>query len=624
MLKFASFFLPILMATQFALADIADDMKGAEKLYKAGKYSQAEQNYQNVINKADPNKPEDLELVFKARRKLPLIYLAMDQQPQAQAAVQQLLAKNHDHERLPHAIHEIVELAKKIDRTLQAGQVYQNILAVQPKHPQAIWLKMGIAIANAHLNNDEAVDSTLQNIITQHANDDRAAEALGQTAWAYRKLKQDAKARNVYQYVVDNWPNKDRAIYSQRGLVLCSIALDDQVAADAGVQKILADYAGSKYMPKIMRNIAVAYDSKDKPDEAAMLHQYVVDKHPESLEALWSQRDITLYHIDAGEEQAVEADLQKLVAGFTDHAQLPEALGNVGEYYRKKGKFLNARQLHQHVVTQFPTSTEAIQSQRNAILSSVGLNDEPQIEVGIQKLLTQFAEDKDIAAVVYYVAVRIGDSRDDDQLRLCQYIIDQHPEHELVVPAKARLGQIMIHRDNEKDAEAVFQKILTDYQNHLQLAEAFHLMAEGYWDRAFMEPRQDRQMTDKAKESLQKAFAKWEGMITQFPNASRVEQAHYLIGECCYRLGQYEKAIEYYQKTVDNFPDYENAWLAQNRVAKVYKFMLMDGMIPRHEAETLVKAVYEKLIDNYPDCPAAKTANKWLGLYARSTEGEEK
>ena len=54
--KFSCFFLPILMATQFALADLADDMDGAEKLYEAGKYSQAEQGYQNIINKADPKK----------------------------------------------------------------------------------------------------------------------------------------------------------------------------------------------------------------------------------------------------------------------------------------------------------------------------------------------------------------------------------------------------------------------------------------------------------------------------------------------------------------------------------------------------------------------------------------
>ncbi|OHB72988.1 MAG: hypothetical protein A2Z25_06235 [Planctomycetes bacterium RBG_16_55_9] len=281
-LKYAGIFLLILLAAPFALADVADDMKEAETLSKAGKYGQAEQSYQNVINKADPNEAGDIELAFQARRRLPLAYLATDRQPQAQAAVMDMLAKNHDPPRLPHAVHEIVEEAKKLDLTLQAGQIYQNILTAQPQHPQAVWLKMGVAIANAHLGNDSAVDSTLQNIIAQHAEDDRAAEALGQAAWAYRKLNKNAQARNVYQYVVDNWPDKDRAIFSQRGLVLCSLALDDDAAADAALQKLLAEYDGSQYMAEIVRNIAGAYSKKGKADEAATLHQYVVDKHPES------------------------------------------------------------------------------------------------------------------------------------------------------------------------------------------------------------------------------------------------------------------------------------------------------------------------------------------------------
>ena len=452
----------VALAAQAVFADAAGDLKGAEKLFGAGQYAQAEQAYQAVIQGVDPNKPQDLESAFAARKRLPLVYLATDRQPQTQIAVQELLAKHAAHARLPHSIHEIVEQAKKLGKMPQIAQVYQDILTAQPGQPQAVWLKMGIAITNAHLNNDEAVNSTLQNIIAQHAGDDRAAEALGQTAWAYRKLNKQDKARSVYQYVVDNWPKKDRAVFSQRGIILCSIALEDYAGAEAGVQKLLADYAagsatGSKYMAEIARNIAGEYYRKGKVAEASGLHQYVADKHPKSPEALWSQRDVALCCIDAGNEEAAAAALAKLATGFAGHAQLPEALADTGEYYRKKGNLKNARQVHQYVVEHFPTSAEAIQSQRNAILCSVGLNDEPQIKTGIETLLTQFAQNKDIATVVDYVADRLGDSRDDQKLKLYQYIVDQHPQHEVVVPAKARVGQIMLRRGDDKGAEALLK-----------------------------------------------------------------------------------------------------------------------------------------------------------------------
>ena len=632
MFKAVGLFLLILTAAQVAFADAGADLKQAEGFYKAGQYAKAEQIYQDVLNKADPNKPDELELAFNARRKLPCVYLVMDRQPQAQAGVEQLLAKHPGHERLPHAIHEIVEQAKKLEKMPRIRQVYQDILAAQPGHPQEVWLKMGIAIANAHLNNDEAVSSTLQNIIAQDAGDDRAAEALGQTAWAYRKLNQQDKARKVYQYVVDNWPKKDRAIFSQRGIVLCSIAMGDQAGAEAGLQKLLADYADSKYMAEIVRNIAGEYYRKGKVAEASGLHQYVADKYPKSIEALWCQRDVALCCIDAGNEQAVQAALQKLATGFAGHAQLPEALADTGEYYRKKGNLKNARQVHQYVVEHFPTSAEAIQSQRNAILCSVGLNDEPQIKTGIETLLTQFAQNKDIATVVDYVADRLGDSRDDQKLKLYQYIVDQHPQHEVVVPAKARVGQIMLRRGDDKGAEAVFQKILADYKGHPLLAQAVHYMADGYLDRSIaMEQDTAKQMgsakyaqlvreqgrSEVVKDYCRKAIEKWRITIEELPPTPRyTEQAWYFTGVVYRRhLGEAQNALPYYEKVVQTWPDYEYAWSAQAMIGLCYRTLVGSAQISEQEAAPKIEQAYKAVIEKYTDCSLAPEAYINLGMF---------
>jgi len=546
--KLSCFFLPILIATPFALADLADDMDGAEKLYEAGNYVQAEQNFQNIINNADPNKPEELELAFQARRKLPLIYLATDQRDQAQVSMEQLLTKHPTHERLPHSIHGIVEQAKELGKTLQAGQVYQNILEAQPKHPQAIWLKMGIAITNAHLGNDQAVDSALQNIIAQHADDDRAAEALGQTAWAYRKLNQHEKARKVYQYVVDNWPDKDRAIFSQRGIILSSLKLGDQDAADAAAEQLVQNFSEDKNIAKVLWTVADVYKDKKDWERMRPLCEYILANHSSDEDAIWAQQALIFACIDQQDVAGIDSGIQELFAKFTTHKGMPSA--------------------------------------------------------------------------AYGTARKLNRINDATAQQLYQYVVDKHPDHEYIPFARVNLGQIKLRLGDEQGAEAIFQKVLTDYKDHPRLAEAAHLMAEGYWYKAFAEPRQNHQMTENAKESLQKALAKWELIITQFPVVPyTTANAHYLAGACCYRLGQYEKAIEYFQKTVDSFPDYEKAWLAQNRIVKVYKFMIRDGIIPEREGEAAMTAAYQKLITNFPDCPIAGRASKWLEIYAISTEG---
>jgi len=625
------FVLPVLLATQSAFADTAANLKQAEGLCKVSQYVKAEQVYQAILQR----EPNNAESVYQAARMLPRVYLATDQLLKAQEAVQQLLAKSANHARLPHAIHQIVVQASGLDKTLQAGQIYQSILTAQPEHPQAVWLKMGIAIANAHLGHDQAVDSTLQNIVAQHGADERSAEALGQVAWAYRDLKQEEKARRVYQYVVDNWPKRDRTIFSQRGIVLCSIALDDQPAAAAGVQKLLADYADSKYMPEIVRSIAVEYSRKGRPEQARELHQYVVDKHPKSDEALWCQRDIAYHYIDTADANAAEAALQKIVTSFATNARLPEALADVGEHYRGKKDFANARNVHQEVVKRFPSSEEAILSQRNLILSNVGLNDDPQIQAGVETLLTQFTKDNDIAPVLCYVADRLGHWEIVERVKLYERIIDQYPKHEIVVRAKAKLGAIKIRQGDQTGGEAIFQKIMEDYASHPRLPEALHVMASGYYDRALELQNQNRkppaseaspilqEPPQQVKESYAKAIEKWPILLQRYPRLASVSSMALYCSAVSYgAMGEPAKAVECYQTLLEQWPEEEWNQHVLLRLPDLYKQMVFKGVLSEQQARPLTKAAYEKLVQKYPDSPVAQIARERIRFYATPVEGQ--
>jgi tetratricopeptide (TPR) repeat protein len=545
---------------QAALADVAADLKQAEELYGAGQYAQAEQVYLKVLNEADPGKPGESELAFQARKKLPSIYIATNRPPQAQATVRQLLAKHADHERLPHAVHEIIEQAKGLDRTLEAGQVYQSILTTQPGHPQAIWLKMGIAIANAHLGNDEAVDSALQNIIAQHGADERATEAFGQTAWAYRKLEQFAKARTIYQYVVDNWSNRNRAIFSQTGIVLCSLELKEPEVVDAATQRLLETFAGDKNVVEVVWRIAKIHRQKRDWQRLRPLCRYILDHHGEA--------------------------------------------------------------------------EEAIQAQQALIFASIDEEDTMGIEAGLQSLLARFSSDSAMPAVLYPVARKLNRKNDAKAGELYQYILDQHAGHEYVPFAKVNLGQIQIRQGDDAAAEAIFEKALRDYKDHPRLAETIHLMAEGYYDQAAVEERQDREkepsarkavLSDRCKLHYQKAMEKWEAILSQLPEHPVVTpRAHHFAGECHRKLDQPEKTIAYFQKVCDNWPDYEYAWHLQLMVAKLYKGLLRSGDIPAAEASIKIEAALAAVLQKYPNSPAAKAASDSLPFSVRLREGEQR
>jgi len=556
MLKFVGLFMPILIVSQFCFADVADDLAKAEEVLTVSQYVQAEQIYQNIINRADPNKSEEFESAFNARKKLPLVYLAIDQQSNAQVVVQQLLTKHADNERLPHAVHEIVGQAKELNKMLEAGQIYQNILTAQPNHPQTIWLKMGIAVANVHLNNDQAVDTTLQNIIAQHVADERSAEALGQTAWAYRKLEQHDKTRKVYRYVVDNWPNKDRAVFSQRGIVLCSLELQNQAAADAGTQQLLQNFAADKNIAQAIWAIAKVYKEKQKWGRMRPLCEYILQNHPGYKDAIWAQQALIVASINQEDTAGFDAGLQALFAKFSSHKKTPLAV------------YKTARQL---------------------------------------------------------------ESKNDIKAReLCQYIVDNHPDHDYAPLAKVNLGQIKVRQGDEVAAEAIFDEVLNRYKNHPRLPQAVHLMAEGYLDQAIaMEQSAAQQMgsakyaqtvreqgrPEAVKDYCRRAIEKWQTTIHELPPAPRyTEQAWYFTGVVYRRhLREPEKALQYYQKIVEQWPDYEYVWSAQSMIALCYETLARSGQMTAQEAEPKIEQAYEAVLERYPGGPLTERAVLNLG-----------
>lgn len=103
-------------------------------------------------------------------------------------------------------------------------------------------------------------------------------------------------------------------------------------------------------------------------------------------------------------------------------------------------------------------------------------------------------------------------------------------------------------------------------------------IGELYYHKAFR--RENEGIEAKSKGHLTNAAAVWEKIITQLPDSEpdTMAQAHCFSGHCYRRLGQYEKAIEYYQKVVDNWPGYKLASSAQFRIVKIYKWLLGAGV----------------------------------------------
>lgn len=407
----------------------------AQAYMKDGQYEQAESIYRTIV--ADL---PGTDYAFQAQKNLVIVYIAMDMQPEAQEALQYLLTEFPTLERLPHSVHEIAERCCQLGQAYVARQLYLDVLDAQPDSEQAIWLYMGVALSDTYFGDDPNAEAVTEALITDFYEDNRSAEAVAQIAWSCRKLKKYEKARKLYQYVADNWPFKDRAIFSIRGVARCNIALGNEKAAWAAAERLLSEFPEDEHLAEAVSSIAENYRKLGKYKEARILHQYVLDNCPESEQAIWSQRGVVLSNIGLGDDPNTEASIEALFDNFSDNKHIAKVAYQIA---RKTKDDEKAGVLYQYVVDNHPDSDIAILSLANIGNIYIRLGDFNDAQVILDNLLIDFSDHPILPKAVsvmgdgyYSEALRMNREGLEEQARWyyrkavveCERILTQLPE----------------------------------------------------------------------------------------------------------------------------------------------------------------------------------------------------
>lgn len=589
-------------------ADPSAQLEQAQTYTNSGQYEQAEGIYQQIVTDYPGT-----EYAFKAQKNLPFLYIAMDQQPEAEAALQKLLTDFSEHQYLPHAVHKIAEQCCKLEKGDTVRQLYQNVLDNQPQSEQAIWLQMGLALSDIYVGDDNAAEAAIDELIVQFFEDNWSAEAVGQIAWSYRILKKYERAKQLYQYVVDNWAYKERAIFSQRGVALCNIALGDETAAWAAIEKLLIQFSEAEHVAEVVYPLAQKYHKVKKYEKARNLYQYVVDNQPQSKHAIWAQVKLVELSIEDGDDTAAQAAIEKLLTQFPGREGIAKRIVWLADKCRRKfGEHDKARELYQYVLDNWPEDEYAIESLKGMALSSIGLGDVPNTEAAIEELISSFPGHKHLAEAVYLVAREL--EGDEKAAVLYQYVIENCSDSKFAILSEVKIGGICIRLGDEAVSRAIFDRVLVDFADHPDLPEAVAVMAYEYYKQALL--KETEGYLEQTREYFLKTIVECERIITQLPESpDTAAVACYYLAVCHERLGQYIDAVEYYQMVLDNWPDYRYAWNALFMIGRCYEQLEKSGLMSKSEVDPIIKAVYEQLLEDYPACKAAKHARRWLSRH---------
>jgi len=503
----------------------------------------------------------------------------------------------------------------------QAEQIYRQVAADYPGTDYAFAAQKGLAIVYVRWDKLAQAEAAFNQLRANYSNHPDFSGAVCVIGDNYRWKGIDEKARQMYQIAVEGISGSE-AIWPKMGLAIVSIRLKEYQTSDPLTKEIMTSFAGDERLATACCLIADAYRSTRHHRQAIDLYQYVIDNHGESEYAMWSQMGIVISNIDLGNKDAAESAFKKLRENYAGHPSFYKAVRDIGDNYRWRDIYNKAREMYQIALAGL-SGSEAFWAKAGLAIASVHLKDYQTAEALTKQMRTEFASHTQLPEAICLIAGAYRSARDYDKaLDLYQLILKDWPGSEQALWTKAGMARMAIAVGDEAAGAEAVNNMTADFKNHPALPAAVWATAEEYYDLAF---RCEKQGLDaKAKEYFTKVISTGQAILNQWPDSPAGPEICHISAICCERLSEYENAIQYYQRAVDNWSDYEYAWHIQFMIARTYECLRQSGTIPEADLDPVIKDAYQQLLERYPDCPVAKAARTRLDYYNQINQGVQK
>lgn len=356
------------------LADAPAQLREGETLAKNGQYEQAEAIYKQVLTDH-----AGTDQAFQAQDKLACLYVAWGREPEAQAALEQLLANFSEHEGIAAAVTHVADAYRESEKYENACEIYEYVIANSPQDEHALWSQMDLVVANAYAGNDSAADTALGKLLTQYSGHELLPKALLLTADHHRRLEKHNKACEIYQYALDNSPDAEVALWAQMGLAISNIRLGDDDLAQQAIEKLVTESSQESQLGRAIHWITQEYRRLRKYEHAQQVCRYakdVLNSQSQSNPVLGTQVAVLVSSIELGDEPDIQAAIDKLIADFKDHPDLPAALWSVAEPYydqafacegegfdaEARDYFTEVTNIAERILQEFPTCSFAAEA----------------------------------------------------------------------------------------------------------------------------------------------------------------------------------------------------------------------------------------------------------------------
>ncbi|MBN1817793.1 MAG: tetratricopeptide repeat protein [Sedimentisphaerales bacterium] len=250
-----------------------------------------------------------------------------------------LFAKNPD---LARALCEVGDALANAKQSEQAAALYEYVVAHFPTDEYALWSQKNLCTLYAGLGQQEQAEAELKDLFARFGENKLLARVLCEVGDACRKAENFARAVELYEYITNQWPGDEYAVWAQKNIVTLLIEQDDLDGAAISLETLLETYAECKELPQTLLDVCDAYRKKEFFTQSRKLCEQISRNYPGTTHDLWARQKSLLNDIDISEQavpppgsvpEPILQAMDQFIVDFASYPQVTFAVFMTGEAY---------------------------------------------------------------------------------------------------------------------------------------------------------------------------------------------------------------------------------------------------------------------------------------------------
>ncbi|MBN2455244.1 MAG: tetratricopeptide repeat protein, partial [Sedimentisphaerales bacterium] len=505
------------------------------------------------------------------------------------------------------------EFVKKADYDT-ALRIYNGLLEQFGDHERAAWFQRSVVQTYLERGDMEKAAQAVEKLKTDFQSHPDYANQMKITADRLRSKKQYALADSITDYLLNQLPDNEQAAQWKRTQIQNALNAGDSQTAKTEVETFFSDYSSKPGFVKQAHELGWQFVTKGQFETALRIYNGLLEQFGEHERAVWFQRSIAQTYLAQGDIiKALEA-VEELKDNFQSHPDYVNQMEKVLGWLIDKGQPAAAKELGEFLLERFPEHPRAVWFQHYKTRSEIAMEQQEIADADVEVMRQKYNADPNLADALSWTAYNYRQAGlYERSIALNESVLALEPDKKIQLRCTADIARSYVRLGNNDQAMAKVNYILSNFGDNPQ-GLAFYLFSVGeeYYYKAHQYKYEG--LGTKARDYFTKAIAVWEKLIQELPPSATTPRAYYLAARCCFKhLGEYEKAIEYCKKVVDNWSEDKYASQAQFLIGECYEQLRNSGGLPESEADPKIEQAYEAVVENYPDCASAKDALLKLG-----------